>query len=119
MQAVKPESMIVAVRMIVGSEARTLSGCMLGSISQPAGRQGIYMYKLQCAQVLQCKTSQWVKTWHVRCSGSSAHILSSLIVQYPCASLLELKSEGLHLKFDQPSEVTFSKMSQVSFLLLN
>ena len=41
---VKPESMTLTMKMIVVSEARTLSGCMLGSISQPAGRQGVYMY---------------------------------------------------------------------------
>ena len=34
-----------------------------------------------------------------------------LIVQYLGASLLELKSEGLNLKFHQPSEVTLNDVS--------
>ena len=32
-------------------------------------------------------------------------------VQYLLASLLKLKSEGLNLKYDQPSEVTFKDVS--------
>ena len=46
---------------------------------------------------------------------------SILIITYvnlSASALLELKSEGVNLKFDQPSE-RLSKMSQVSLLLLN
>ena len=46
---------------------------------------------------------------YVQLCIAQCHVeFENLIVQYLCASLLELKSEGLNLKFDQLSEVTFS-----------
>ena len=88
MNHVKPESIILAVRIIVGSEARTLSGCMLGSIYQPAGGKA---FICTCCNAPKSRSSSARhhnrgKTWHVRCSGSSVHILSSCHSQV-CDSL--------------------------------
>ena len=38
-------------------------------------------------------------------------LLNSILSYVNLSALLELKSEGLNLKFDQPSDVTFNDVS--------
>ena len=89
MNRVKPELMILAVRMIVGSETRTLLIHRLGFVYQPAGRQGVYNYVVIATGPNSPVQNiiMWVKKRQARCSGSSAQVLYSFY-SHVCNSLL-------------------------------